>query len=186
MNSGTSLQKLFLVGEDGGRNLFQFISGLEAGDILILHWHTRTLIHLHTCFITYCIHRTERERERERERKMLEYYIPCMYYIRTCTDISICPLHLGSTRPWACRALHATKVSDYKQLSLQLHFDVVAEHCYTRAVSQQTPTDKWQQLQQQGQPAHSSMTLQAYTGTNWPHHSSMVTTVSTRIGNTSS
>ena len=111
---------------------------------------------------------------------------PMLYYIRTCTDISICPLHLGSTRPWACRALHATKVSDYKQLSLQLHFDVVAEHCYTRAVSQQTPTDKWQQLQQQGQPAHSSMTLQAYTGTNWPHHSSMVTTVSTRIGNTSS
>ncbi len=47
-----------------------------------------------------------------------------MYYIRTCTDISICPLHLGSTRPWACRALHATKVSDYKQLSLQLHFAV--------------------------------------------------------------
>ena len=31
--------------------------------------------------------------------EMLEYYIPCMYYIRTCTDISICPLHLGSTRP---------------------------------------------------------------------------------------
>ena len=30
---------------------------------------------------------------------VLEYYIPCMYYIRTCTDISICPLHLGSTRP---------------------------------------------------------------------------------------
>ena len=119
---------------------------------------------------------------------LLEYYIPCMYYIRTCTDISICPLHLGSTRPWACRALHATKVSDYKQLHLQLHFDVVAEHCYTRAVLQQTPTDKWQQLQRQGQPAHSSMTLQAYTGTNWPHHyhSSMVTTVSTRIGNTSS
>ena len=60
---------------------------------------------------------------------------------------------------------------------------MVAEHCYTRNNTQsKDQKGKWQQHpQQQGQPAHGP---QAYTGTNWPHHSSMVTTVSTRTGST--
>ena len=84
--------------------------------------------------------------------------------------------------------LHYSDLIIALHFSSDLHFDVVAEHCYTRDNTHSIDLQgKWQQHpQQQGQPAHSPMTLQVYTGTNWPHDSSMVTTVRTRIGSTSS
>ena len=80
--------------------------------------------------------------------------------------------------------LHYSDLIIALRFSSDLHFDVVAEHCYTRDNTHSIDLQgKWQQHPQQlGQPAHSPMTLQVYTGTNWPHDSSMVTTVSTRIG----
>ena len=123
-------------------------------------------------------------------RLLLLEYTSTLTYIRTCTVIHMstcCHVALLGLAP-SVASLQGQECRVYSELILQLHFDVVAEHCYTRDSTHSTELQsKWQQHpQQQGQPAYSPMTLQAYTGTNWPHHPSMVTTVSTRIGNTSS